>query len=110
MNVSLSLSGNKANFSIEMFETIHRAEFLVTLKISSLGKNSYREMVRKTINVCNFLKNPRSEFGFNAWYQEALKAGFPIRRCPIQPVCLKHGFMDNFETLEEILVNFPKYA
>lgn len=74
--------GNTANLEMELLKTIHHAEFIVNLKVSVLGKNSYNQIMRKPINVCNFLKNPRSDIGFNIWYQEALKHGSMFENVP----------------------------
>lgn len=77
VNVSLTLSGNKANFSGELFETIHQAEFMVNLKISTLGENNYMEIIKRPINVCNFLKYPISGFGFDKCVPRSIKIRVP---------------------------------
>lgn len=79
--VASNFSGNKLNVFLELFKELTRTEVTIIVNFVSISR-----MLRKVVDLCQFLKNPRSDVFVNLLYQEFLNRGLKVLKCPLQPV------------------------
>lgn len=82
------------NVQLTVLKTVPRFELFLHGQISSFGTNNYRDLVRRTFNMCNFLQYPNKEYVFNTIYQYLLKNGNFVKKCPVEPVSLGVKYVD----------------
>lgn len=85
LNVSIEVNKSKMNVSIESFTTITRAEIRMDVRMTVAGQNKYRNVLRKPINLCEFLERPRMDPVLHALYEQAIQMGMKRKKCPIHP-------------------------
>lgn len=86
------VDGRRLNVTSELFGTVSKALLDGELFIMPVdgSSNKYHSFMTKSLEICKFLTNPKSDPILNAIWQEVVKDSRHnvALKCPIQPVSL----------------------
>lgn len=73
---------------VNILKIIPRFDASLNILVSTPGANSYRKLARRTIKMCDYLKQPHKDYAFNSIYQFLIRNGNFIKKCPVEPVSI----------------------
>lgn len=85
-NTSIDIKENRLSLYTQLYEAVDQVEMFYELQITGFPAS-----FKKTTNLCQFFEDPRSDRLIKYLYQEIVKAGLKITKCPIEPVNLKYS-------------------
>lgn len=80
---------NTGNLTLEVYQTVHNADFSVEVHTAAHDELNYRLTFRRKANLCKMLEKLDRETVLKAFYIELTRKGNWPERCPVEKVRTK---------------------